>query len=168
MAALAEINALDRAAFTQRLGAIYEHSPWVAERAWTARPFASVDALQAVMQAALLKADREKQLALIRAHPQLKGKLATPEELTDASRREQSSAGLDRCTAAQMEQLRELNAAYLQKFGFPFVVAVRGLNTEEIIVRMRERLAGNQDEEFAGALQQIGRIAHFRLGELIQ
>ena len=126
-----QLNAMDRALFEVRLGAVYEHSPWVAGQAWVARPFACADAVHAAMQRELMAASRARQLALIRAHPQLIGRLAKPQDLTDvltdiltdvlteASRREQSSAGLDRCSEAQLTQLRELNRAYLERFGFP-------------------------------------------------
>ena len=140
----------------------------MAERAWAARPFASLDALCTAMQAELMRAARQEKLELIRAHPQLKGKLANPNELTAASRQEQAGAGLDRCSPDQMDQLRSLNAAYLEKFSFPFVVAVRGLNTDAIIARMGERLDNSEDAEFREALEQIGRIAGFRLGEILK
>jgi len=165
--ALDELNAMDRDAFGARLGKIYEHSQWVAARVANGRPYASVDALHARMEKEVRSASKMEQLALIRAHPQLKGRLADPSTLTDASRREQSGAGLDQCTAAQMEQLQKLNKAYLDYFGFPFVVAVRGLDTDGIIARMQARLRNDSRQEFAECLAQIGRIARFRLDDLI-
>ena len=165
---IAEINALDEAAFSARLGGIYEHSPWVAQRAWPRRPFASVQALQAAMQDALIAAQPSEQLALIRAHPELAGRLAIAGQLTEASRSEQSAAGLNQCTPEEFAQLQALNAAYRAKFGFPFIVAVRGLTRAGIIAAMRRRLGNTIDEERAASLREIGRIAQLRLQDLIE
>jgi len=164
---LSELNAMDREVFEALLGKIYEHSPWVAARAANGRPYASVDALHARMEKEVQSASKMEQLALIRAHPQLKGRLADPSTLTDASRREQFSAGLNQCNVEQVEQLQKLNKAYLDYFGFPFVVAVRGLDTDGIIARMQARLRNDSGQEFAECLAQIGRIARFRLEDLI-
>lgn len=165
---LAEINALDEAAFSARLGGIYEHSPWVAQRAWPRRPFASVQALQAAMQDALIAAQPSEQLALILAHPELAGRLAMAGQLTEASRGEQSAVGLNQCTPEEFAQLQALNAAYRAKFGFPFIVAVRGLTRAGIIAAMRRRLDNTIDEERAASLREIGRIAQLRLQDLIK
>ena len=165
MTPMAEINALPREAFVARLGGIYEHSPWVADAAWEARPFADLDALHGAMQAAMLRAPLERQQSLIDAHPELLGKLDAA-RLTDSSRAEQASAGLDRCTAAERDRMRELNAAYRGKFGFPFIVAVRGLDWAAIIARMERRLRNDRPQEFATALAEIGRIARLRLEAL--
>ena len=159
------VNRLDRAAFVARLGGIYERSPWVAEQAWATRPFATVEALHAAMQAAVLSAPRPRQLALIDAHPELLGRLEAA-ELTESSRAEQAAAGLDRCSAAEKARMRELNAAYRAKFGFPFIVAVRGLDWGGIIARMEARLGHEREREFATALAEIGRIARLRLEAL--
>jgi 2-oxo-4-hydroxy-4-carboxy-5-ureidoimidazoline decarboxylase len=162
---LQAVNGLGRAAFVARLGGIYEHSPWVAERAFAARPFASLDALHGAMQAVLLAATPEEQLALIRAHPELLGRLEAA-QLTAASRSEQAGAGLDRCTAQERARMRELNERYRDKFGFPFIVAVKGLDWAAIIGRMEARLAHARAAELATALAEIGRIARFRLEAL--
>lgn len=164
---LAQVNALDRAAFVQALGGIYEHSPWVADAAWPLRPFASVDALHAAMDAAVAAAGEAAQLALIRAHPELAGKAAIRGELTDASTREQRGAGLDQCSAEEYARLTALNAAYRERFGFPFIVAVRGHTRHSIIAAMAQRLQHAHDAERAEALRQIGRIAGFRLADMI-
>ncbi len=164
---LEQLNALDRDAFVALLGAVYEHSPWVAESAWAARPYASADALYAAMQGAVLAAPREAQLALIRAHPELRGKIADPAELTEASRREQASAGLNRCSAEDHARLQSLNRAYREKYGFPFIVAVRGLDTAHILARLEARCANPPEREFQACLEEIGRIARFRLESLI-
>lgn len=164
---LSELNCLDQAAFVERLGHVYEHSPWVAERAWQECPFDSVPALWAAMQRTVEDANRDEQLALIRAHPELAGKLAIAGKLTDASRTEQSSAGLDRCTPEEFAQFQALNAAYRRKFDFPFIVAVRGLGRSEILARLAERVGNTPAHEFSTCLQEIGRIARFRLDDLV-
>ena len=162
---LEALNGLSQAEFVARLGGIYEHSPWVAGRAFAARPFGSLDALHAAMQRALQEASPEEQLALIRTHPELLGRLEAA-QLTESSRAEQASAGLDRCTAAQKSRMQGLNQAYREKFGFPFVVAVKGLDWAGVIERIEARLGHTREAEVATALQQIDRIARFRLEAL--
>lgn len=164
---LSELNAMDAAAFSRELGSVYEHSPWVAQRAWDMRPFASVDALHAAMEKAVTEASPAERMALIRAHPELAGKLAVAGKLTDASRHEQASAGLDKCTPEEFERLQAMNAAYREKFGFPFIVAVRGLSRADIIERMSARLAHTEDQELAASLREIGRIGRLRLQDMI-
>jgi len=164
---LSEVNRLDRAAFVARLGHVYEHSPWIAERAWQERPFGSIPGLWSAMQRSVEAAARDEQLALIRAHPELAGKLAIAGELTDASRAEQSSAGLDRCTPEEFAQFQALNAGYRRKFEFPFIVAVRGLDRSEILARLAQRVGNDPAREFSTCLQEIGRIARFRLEDLV-
>lgn len=159
------LNGLSQVDFVARLGGIYEHSPWVAERAFGARPFASLEALHAAMQRAMQGATRDEQLALIRAHPELLGKLEAA-QLTAFSRSEQAAAGLDRCTAAQKYRMQTLNQAYREKFGFPFIVAVKGLDWAGIIGRIEARLQHTREAELATALQEIGRIARLRLEAL--
>ena len=165
MIPLEALNGVSQAEFVARLGGIYEHSPWVAERACAARPFASLDALHAAMQRAMLGASHEEQLVLVCAHPELLGKLEAA-ELTESSRSEQASAGLDRCTAAQKSHMEELNQAYREKFGFPFIVAVKDLDWAGIIERIEGRLRNTREAELATALEEIGRIARFRLEAL--
>ena len=162
---MATLNALPAPEFVARLGGIYEHSPWVAERAFSARPFASVEALHAAMQAAMLAASPTEQMALIQAHPELLGRLEAA-ALTESSRAEQAAAGLDRCTPEQKTRMQSLNAAYRDKFGFPFIVAVKGLDWSGIIARLEPRLKQAREAEIATALAEIGRIARFRLEAL--
>jgi 2-oxo-4-hydroxy-4-carboxy-5-ureidoimidazoline decarboxylase len=159
------LEGASRAEFVARLGGIYEHSPWVAERAFVSAPFPSIDALQAAMEGVMLNASPEEQLALIRAHPELLGKLEAA-ELTDESRSEQASAGLLRCTSEEKSRMRAINAAYREKFGFPFIVAVKGLDWAGIIERMERRLPNSREAEFETALREIARIARFRLEAL--
>ena len=160
------LNALPQADFVARLGGVYEHSPWIAERAFASRPFGSLEELHAAMQRVLVAASAGEQLGLIRAHPELLGKLEAA-QLTESSRLEQASAGLDRCTAAQKSRMQALNQAYRDKFGFPFVVAVKGLDWAGIIERIEARLGNDAETERAAALREIGRIARFRLEALV-
>lgn len=164
---LARLSTLDRDAFVDALGAVFEHSPWVVERAWPKRPFASRAALLAAFGAVLSDAGRELQLSLINAHPELAGKLALGGELSADSAREQAGAGLAACSPEEFVSLQRLNATYREKFGWPFIVAVKGLSRQHIIAEISRRLERTPDDEFAEALAQILRIAAFRLGELI-
>jgi 2-oxo-4-hydroxy-4-carboxy-5-ureidoimidazoline decarboxylase len=167
MPTVGELNAMDRATFVARLGAIYEHSPWVADAAWLSRPFGSAAQLHSAMQEAVLKSEPAKQLQLVRAHPQLLGRLARPEQLTAASRHEQAASGLDRCSADELDSLHRLNRAYSQRFGFPFVIAVRGLDPAQVIAQMTARLNNGAEQELMTCLNEIGRIARFRLEDLV-
>jgi 2-oxo-4-hydroxy-4-carboxy-5-ureidoimidazoline decarboxylase len=164
---LAQVNALDRERFVAALGEVFEHSPWIAEVAWSLRPFASIDALHIAMVGAMRSASAADQLALLRAHPELAGKAAIRGELTADSKIEQSGAGLDRCSPAEYARLQELNGAYNKKFGFPFIIAVKGLDRAAIIARFTERIERDRPREFDEALGQIGAIARFRLEALI-
>ena len=163
---LTELSALSQGQFTQALGAIFEHSPWIPERAWAARPFATVDDLHAAMMQVVREADPAEQLALITAHPELAGKEAAAGTLTDASTSEQRGAGLDQCSPAELARLRELNARYRERFGFPFVIAVKGRSRYQIMDAIEERLHNERDVEFSTCLEQIGQIARFRLDAL--
>jgi len=164
---VADLSSLDRDAFVAAVGAVFEHSPWVMERAWEKRPFGSRDALLAELGDVLREAGREHQLSLIKAHPELAGKLAIRAALTADSAREQAGAGLAECSPEEFASLQQLNAAYREKFSWPFIVAVKGLNRQQIIAEMTRRIERTPDEEFAEALAQILRIASFRLDDLI-
>lgn len=164
---VAALSALDRDAFVRALDGIFEHSPWVADAAWTARPFATREALLAALVAAMRAAPASSQLALIRAHPELAGRAAVRGTLTAESRGEQAGAGLDACSPEEFERLQELNADYANKFGFPFILAVRGSTRAEIIARFGERLAHSPAAEFDEALTQIARIAALRLADRV-
>ena len=164
---LDEINGMDRAAFTQTLGAIFEHSPWVAERAWAARPFASIEALHAAMCAQVAHGGEGACLVLLRVHPRLADKAALRAGLTADSQDEQRSAGLDQCSPEELAQLQQLNSEYDRRFGFPFIIAVRGLGRQGIIEAMARRLQNSREEEFAEGLRQVERIARLRLDALV-
>ena len=156
---IGEINCLSQSEFIERLGEIFEASPWVAERAWARRPFASLDALHAAMVAEVEHASRDEQLALLRAHPDL----GTRTRMSAASVGEQSGAGLDRLTPEEHAELTRLNAAYRDRFGFPFLFAVKGSTRHDILRSLRQRVAGSPEEEFRVALEQVFRIARGRL-----
>jgi 2-oxo-4-hydroxy-4-carboxy-5-ureidoimidazoline decarboxylase len=165
---LVEINALGRPAFVKCLGGIVEHSPWIADAAWEKRPFDSVDALHAAMVAALMRAPVETQLMVTRMHPELAGMAAIRGEVTSHSKHEQGGAGLTQCSPQEFSRLSALNRAYGAKFGFPFIIAVKGLDRTAIIERFAQRLERDRATEFAEALDQIARIARLRLAMLIE
>lgn len=164
---LEQLNAMSTDAFVAALSGIFEHSPWVAEAAALERPFRGVDALHRTMKDAVESAGDARQLALINAHPELAGKAAVRGELTAESTREQSGAGLDRCTQEEFDKLQRLNRAYREKFGFPFIFAVRGYDRHGIIANFEARVDHSRDEELRASLEQIYRIARFRLDDLI-
>ena len=164
---LSKLNQLDRPAFIDLLGGIYEHSPWVAELILAKLPFDSVDALHQTMIDTVKASDLDTRLALIRNHPELAGKEAADGTLTTDSKKEQSRAGLNQCSAEELERIRGLNKSYLQKFGFPFVIAVSGLNKHQIIDAMQTRLDSDEATEFVTSLNEIDKIAKIRLDALI-
>jgi OHCU decarboxylase len=164
---LAQLSDASLGVFTATLGSIFESSPWIAEAAWPARPFRSVDALHAAMAQALMAAPRERRLALIHAHPELAGKEAAAGELTVSSQSEQAGAGLDRCSPQELARLRELNRAYRERHGFPFVMAVKGRTRSEILAALEQRLANATEPEFDRCMGEIVKIARFRLDALI-
>jgi 2-oxo-4-hydroxy-4-carboxy-5-ureidoimidazoline decarboxylase len=164
---LDELNRCTDEPFRAALGGIFEHSPWVAERVAAQRPFVSVEALHAAMCATVAAAGETLQMALIRAHPQLAGKAAIRGELTAASTSEQRGAGLDQCSPEEFAEITRLNADYEARFGFPFILAVKGHTRTSIIANMRARLGHAREAEIAEALAQIERIARFRLDALL-
>lgn len=153
---------MDKAAFIARFGGVYEHSPWVAEGVWPDPP-ADLDGMAAAMAAVVDAAPRARKLALIRAHPEL----ASRTRMADASVREQAGAGLDQCSPEEFEAFQRLNAAYNARFGFPFIVAVKGLSRQDILAAFEARLANDPEAEFETAIAQIHRIAGFRLADLM-
>lgn len=160
-------STLSEEQFLAVYGGIYEHSPWVAQAVWGARPLPdTVDALHAAMKAVVDAAPRERRLALIRAHPDLAGRAAVAGALSAASTAEQAGAGLDQCSPDEVAAFQELNTAYKARFGFPFVIAVRGLDRGGILDAFRRRLANDADTEFDTAIEQIHTIARLRLDAL--
>lgn len=160
---LSEVNELPDSAFVDTLGSIYETSPWVAERALTERPFDSPDELRETMKDVVENATDEEQLALLRAHPNL----GEQTEMTDASEKEQASAGLDQLTPEQYETFQRLNERYEEKFEFPFIMAVKNESPDTIQQAMEERIEHSVSVEFETALREVHEIARFRIDELL-
>lgn len=158
----------DRATFVSIYGGVYEHSSWVAETVWdlhTGSEIDTLDGLIAAMRQAVDNAGEARQMALICAHPDLAGKAAIRGELTADSKTEQKGAGLDQCTEEEFEDFHTLNAAYKSKFGFPFIIAVKGHDRHSILATFRARINHDREQEFHTALEQIHRIASFRLAD---
>lgn len=164
---LPTLNALSRADFTAFLGAVFEDSAWVAEGAFAARPFADPAALHRAMVAVVQGADDDAKLALLRAHPDLAGKLARGGGLTANSTAEQAGLGLDQLDAAEYDWFDHHNSAYRQKFGFPFIIAVKENSKASIKEALATRLEHSPDEEMATALGEVAKIAKFRLEGLL-
>lgn len=163
MMTLGEVNAMAQPDFVERFGDVAEHSTWVAERAETQRPFASVDAMVAAFQAAIREAPEAERLSLIRAHPDLAGRAGMAEE----SRKEQAGAGLDRLSAEEFARFTDLNSHYRERFGIPFILAVKGADKHQILDSFAGRLGNDRDTELANALDQVCRIVGFRLAERV-
>jgi 2-oxo-4-hydroxy-4-carboxy-5-ureidoimidazoline decarboxylase len=161
---LGELNALDRSAFVDVVGGVFEHSPWVAERAWDRRPFASVDELHDVMVDEVAHAPRAEQLDLLRAHPDL----GTRARMSAASSGEQAGAGLDRLSPETYARLMQLNASYRARFGFPFILAVKGATADDVLSAMARRVDATPENEWTEALTQVARIARGRLDGIVQ
>lgn len=163
---LADVNRLSQADFTALLGDVFEHSPWVAQRAWAARPFADVAQLHAAMLQTARAAGPADILTLLRAHPQLAGQEAQAGTLTEASDSEQLSAGLKSLRADELARIQALNAAYLARHGFPFIVCVRHYTKAGIFHELERRTALDTPQELSEALNQVGAITRLRLQAL--
>jgi OHCU decarboxylase len=160
----------DRASFVADYGSVFEHSPWIAERAWEGELGPANDTaigLHFALRTQFRMATPEERLAVLRAHPDLAGKLAAARRLTEASSAEQASAGLDALTDAERQRFTELNTAYVEKFGFPFIIAVRDHTRASILEAFERRIANTADEEFATACAQVERIALLRLKAML-
>lgn len=157
------VNAMEQSDFVAALGRTFEHSPWVTERAWPSRPFASLDALHAAMMGVVRGAPRGTQVAFLCGHPELAGKEAQAGTMTRESVGEQASAGLNALSQDEMGELRELNARYRERHGFPFIVAVRRHSKAEIFRLLRSRLAQDSELELNEALAQIAYITRLRV-----
>lgn len=165
---LDELNRLDDPTFAATLGGIYEHSAWVAEGAVAGRPFANVEALHRAMADVVARAGAAAQLALIRAHPELAGKAMVRKTLTADSTSEQSGAGLTQCSPEELATLTALNDRYNARFGFPFILAVKGHDRASVIAAFARRVESDRDTEFAENLRQIDRIARLRMDALLK
>ena len=161
---LQTLNQMSAQEFVAALASIFEHSPWVAQRVTELRPFDSGIALHRALCEAVMGAGEAQQLALIRAHPELAGRAAIRGDLTAASTGEQRGAGLANCTPEQLQRLNSLNGAYSSRFGFPFVLAVRGHTPDTVIAAMERRMSHDLNQELDEALREIFTIARYRLG----
>jgi 2-oxo-4-hydroxy-4-carboxy-5-ureidoimidazoline decarboxylase len=160
---IAEANALGRDDFIAAFGWIFEDSPWVAERAWMRRPFADRNALHRAMVAEVESSDDVAKLDLLRAHPDL----GTRARMSNASAGEQSGAGLDRMARADFDRLQAMNTSYRDRFGFPFLFAVKGSTVADILAALERRLQSSPEAEIREALVQVYRIASFRLQDTV-
>ena len=161
------VNALDAGTFVARFGDVAEESPWVAEAASQARPFADREALVEAFAAAVRSASHRKQLALLCAHPDLAGRAAIAGDVAEDSRREQAGAGLDRLTASEFTRFHDLNARYRKRFGFPFIFAVKGATKDAILAAFEARIGNDAETERAAALANVERILRFRIEDRV-
>lgn len=164
---LQAVNRMDRDAFTRAVGPIFEHAPWVAERAWSTRPFAHAVALHDAMVAVVRSASPAEQLELLRAHPGLAGQAVRAAIMTESSVAEQASAGLDRLSAEEHVRFRQLDVAYRETFGFPFIIAVRHHDKASILAAFESRLRNTREVEVAAALAELFDITRMRLERLL-
>jgi len=163
MLKLAELNAIARSDFTKALGGIFEHSPWVAEKAADQRPFGTVADLETALRNAVARSSDIEKIGLIRAHPDLVGNAT----LTAESSREQAAAGLGHLSATEVQQFRTYNTEYRQRFGFPFVICARLNEKDAILAAFPVRLQNSREEEIETALGEIFKIAELRLKDLV-
>jgi 2-oxo-4-hydroxy-4-carboxy-5-ureidoimidazoline decarboxylase len=159
---LEEVNSLEKKQFVARFGGVFEHSPWIAERAWEKRPFHSLDDLHRVMLGVI--ASEEEKLKLVRAHPEL----ACGDALSVPSTSEQARLGFNALSRAELEEMNRLNRSYREKFGFPCIVALRLHATRESVMQqMKERLANDRATELAKAFEQVTHITRGRLEKIL-
>jgi 2-oxo-4-hydroxy-4-carboxy-5-ureidoimidazoline decarboxylase len=165
--AIQDVNEMDQSTFVSVFGSVYEHSSWIAETAWEHRPFASVDGLHATMDSIVEGAGQSRQMNLIKAHPELAGRLVRSGQLTAESRSEQTQAGLTSLPENLTKRMLELNSSYQEKFGFPFIICARLTNVATILQAMEDRLTNGRETEFETALQEISKIAKLRLTDIM-
>ena len=165
---LAELNAADRDAFVAALGGVFENAPWVAARAWSGRPFATVADLHHALMTALKGVSEAEQMAFIRGHPELGSNMARSGAMTHASRQEQGSLGLDRLSEADLQRFERLNADYHDRFGMPFIICVRRHTRPSILSEYARRIANGSEAERAVALEEVGHITRLRLNAIVE
>ncbi|MFT8322256.1 MAG: 2-oxo-4-hydroxy-4-carboxy-5-ureidoimidazoline decarboxylase [Bacillus sp. (in: firmicutes)] len=159
-----EINKMDQMNFIQKIGWVYEHSPWIAKKSWDFKPFTSFNGLYETMVHVVKDASKEDQLDLIRAHPDLGSRI----KMTDSSVKEQKGAGLDALSGEEYEKFAKLNTKYLEKFSFPFILAVKGHTKDSIYNEMEKRIQQDTEQEFQTALSEIHQIVLYRLHDLVE
>ncbi|PGY15909.1 2-oxo-4-hydroxy-4-carboxy-5-ureidoimidazoline decarboxylase [Bacillus sp. AFS031507] len=159
-----EINQMNKEEFVSTVGWVFEHSPWVAEKAWESIPFKSREELLQIMVTVVKNAEAGFQLALLRAHPDLGTRL----KISEVSQKEQAGVGLDRLSKNEHSEFVSLNQRYVEQFDFPFIMAVKGQSKETILAAMKERVGNPYEKEFPTALDEVYKIAGFRLNDVIQ
>jgi 2-oxo-4-hydroxy-4-carboxy-5-ureidoimidazoline decarboxylase len=164
---LSRLNELDHKEFMNIVGPVFEHSPWIAELAWLEKPYASIEEVHRAMCEIVREADLEKQLALIRAHPDLVGRATLAGTLTRESTNEQANAGLNKLSLEEIALFQKQNTAYRDRFDFPFVICARLNKKEAILAGFEKRLQNTREQEIQIALEEIFKIADFRLRDLI-
>jgi len=164
---LSRIDSLSQKEFVGIIGPVFEHSPWIAEATWVKRPFSDVDRLHRALCETVRNASEEKQWELIRAHPDLVGRAALAGTLTPVSTSEQSNAGLNKLTADEVAAFQKCNQAYRDKFGFPFIICARLNKKEAILKAFPMRLENSREQEIKTALEEIYKIAYFRLQDIV-
>ena len=161
---------MSRDDYVARFGGVFEHSPWIAERAYDAgglQETPTAEGVHVALVGQFRAASASEQLGVLRAHPDLAGKLAIAGDLTEESRNEQAGAGLDRLSPEEHRRFTALNTAYTDKFGFPFIIAVKGLSKDDILAAFESRIDNTPEQEFETALRQVERIALLRLTALL-
>jgi 2-oxo-4-hydroxy-4-carboxy-5-ureidoimidazoline decarboxylase len=164
---ISQLNQFGQSEFVRVVGPVFEHSPWIAETIFTIRPFADLENLHRALCETVRNSGEEKQLALIRAHPDLVGKIALAGQLTKESTNEQASAGLNKLSPQEIDLFQKQNAAYKNKFGFPFVICARLNKKAAILAGFEQRLKNSRAQEIKTALEEIFKIAELRLRDLI-
>ncbi|MEH7493947.1 2-oxo-4-hydroxy-4-carboxy-5-ureidoimidazoline decarboxylase [Neobacillus niacini] len=157
-----EVNQMNKEEFIEKVGWVFEHSPWVASAAWESMPFEFRENLLQTMIDIVQNAEKSKQLALLRAHPDLGTRL----QMSKVSKKEQAGAGLDRLSKEEFEEFVSLNEMYVNKFAFPFIMAVKGQSKETILAAMKQRVDNSYEEEYNIALREVYKIAGFRLNDI--
>lgn len=155
---------MNKEEFVEKIGWVFEHSPWVATLAWESLPITSRENLLQTMMDIVQKVEESKQLALLRAHPDLGTKL----QMSEVSQKEQAGVGLDKLTKEEYAEFVSLNKRYVTKFNFPFIMAVKGQSKESILFAMKERVHHSYEEEYSIALHEVYKIAGFRLDDIIK
>ena len=164
MNSIDKFNKLSKPEFISIFGNVFEKTEWIAERCYDSKPYNNIDELFLKMMEVFENAEKEKHLEILNAHPHL----AVEKKLTEDSKNEQKNASLNQCTDEEFVEFKKLNEEYKKKFGFPFIVAVKGKNKEEILNSFRQRITNNINLEFEEAKKQVKKIANFRLSEIIK
>ena len=164
MDSIDKFNKLSKAEFISIFGNIFEKTEWVAERCYESKPYNNLDELVSKMMQIFENIEKERHLEILNSHPDL----AVEKKLTEDSKNEQKNASLNQCTDEEFVEFKKLNEEYKKKFGFPFIVAVKGKNKEEILNSFRQRITNNINLEFEEAKKQVKKIASFRLSEIIK